>query len=364
MVTEHARLFIRNCWYVAGWDKEVPEQGFLARTIINVPLVFWRDSQGKVIALADRCCHRGAKLSMGRLEEGGDRIRCMYHGLLYDCTGQCVSTPAQTRIPPQAKVKSFPVVETHRWIWIWMGDPALADPALIPDTQWLDHPLWRSLDGYLHYDVNYLLIADNLLDFSHLPFVHPTTVGGSADYAAVLPTVEQSERGVRMTKWVANTQPPGYSAKYANYSANSLVDRWMYYDFLVPGVLLMDSGMVPAGTGGRAHDRNGAIAFRGCQALTPETDTSTHYFFGHAHNFLIERPEVTREIHAGVVKAFEEDRAMITAQQRNLQLDPEFTMVPLSVDTALCRFRRVVDRLIEKEHSQPLQQHGAQQQSA
>jgi vanillate O-demethylase monooxygenase subunit len=342
-------VFIKNCWYVAGWDKEVPADGFLSRRIIDVPLVFWRDRSGRVIALMDRCCHRGARLSMGRKEQGGDEIRCMYHGLLFDRTGQCIGAPAQSRIPPNAKVRAFPVVETHRWIWVWMGDAALADPALIPDTQWLDHPEWRSLDGYLHYDVNYLLIADNLLDFSHLPFLHPTTVGGSPDYAAVLPRVERNERGVRLTKWVADTQPPEYSAKYANYPQGTGVDRWMYYDFVVPGVLLMDSGMMPAGTGGQDVHREAALAFRGCQALTPETQTSTHYFFAHAHNFLLDRPEVTREIHQGIVRAFEEDRAMITAQQQNLASDPGFTMAPLSVDAALSQFRWVVARHIEKE---------------
>lgn len=342
-------MFVRNCWYVAGWDNEVPAEGFLRRTILNIPIVFWRDSQGKVVALEDRCCHRGARLSMGRKEANGDCVRCMYHGMVFDTTGQCVGAPAQARIPPQAKVRSFPVVQTHRWVWVWMGEVAAADAALIPDTQWLDHPQWRSLDGYLHYDVNYLLIADNLLDFSHLPFLHPTSVGGSVDYAAVLPKVERGERGVRLTKWVKNTQPPAYSAKYAGYAPDALVDRWMYYDFLAPGVLLMDSGMVPAGTGGDDQHRENAIAFRGCQALTPETDASTHYFFGHGHNFLIDRPEVTREIHAGVVRAFEEDRAMITGQQQNLALDPAFRMMPFPVDAALSQFRRLIDQLIKKE---------------
>ena len=342
-------MFIRNCWYVAGWDKEVPADGFLSRTIINTPVVLWRDAESKVIALVDRCCHRGAKLSMGRKENGGACVRCMYHGLVFDRTGQCIAAPAQDRIPPQAKVQSFPVVERHRWIWIWMGDPEAADPALIPDTQWLDHPAWRSMDGYLHYDVNYLLIADNLLDFSHLPFLHPSTLGGSPDYAAVLPKVERSARGVRLTKWVPNTEPPAYSAKYANYAPGAQVDRWTYYDFIVPGVLLMDTGMMPAGTGGQDAHRENSVAFRGCQALTPETENSTHYFFAHAHNFMLDRPDVTAEIHAGVERAFEEDRIMITSQQHNLAHDAAFKMVPLSVDAALSQFRWVVDQMTKKE---------------
>lgn len=341
--------FIGNCWYVAAWSREVGEEALLARTIAKVPIVLWRDEKGRVAALEDRCCHRGAKLSMGRSEQGGARLRCMYHGLLFDRSGLCVEAPAQGRLPPQAHVRAFPVVETHQWIWIWMGDPELADPALVPDTRWLDHPDWRSQQGYLHYDVNYLLIADNLLDFSHLPFLHPTTVGGSLDYASVMPKVERRERGVRLTKWVPDTEPPAYSRNYAKFASTGRVDRWMDYDFLVPGILLMDSGMVP-----RGGDREGEnIAFRGCQALTPETESSTHYFFAHPHNFLIDRPEVTAEIHAGIVHAFEEDREMITAQQRNLALDPDFRMVPLGVDAALNQFRWIVDTLIAQEQAVP-----------
>lgn len=342
-------MFVKNCWYVAGWDKEVPADGFLARTIINVPLVLWRDNEGRVIVFEDRCCHRGAPLSMGRKE--GECVRCMYHGLVFDKTGQCVSAPAQDRIPPKAKVQTFPVVESHRWIWVWMGDPALADESLISDTQWLDHPDWRSKDGYLHYDCNYLLITDNLLDFSHLPFLHLTTLGGSPDYAAVLPKLERLDRGVRLTKWVLNTEPPAYSAKFAGYPPGAKVDRWMFYNFVAPGVLLMDSGMAPAGQGAQEGRRDNAIEFRGCQALTPETDTSTHYFFAHAHNFLIDQPEVTSAIHQGVITAFEEDRAMIMAQQKNLSRDADFKMVPLSVDSALSQFRWVIDQLIAREQS-------------
>ena len=165
----------------------------------------------------------------------------------------------------------------------------------------------------------------------------------------MLPKVERLERGVRLTKWVASTEPPAYSAKYSNYPPGAPMDRWMYYDFVVPGVLLMDSGMMPAGTGGQDSSRENAIAFRGCQALTPETDNSTHYFFAHAHNFLIDQPEVTRDIHAGVIQAFEEDRDMITSQNENVALDPSFKMVPLSVDAALSQFRWVVDKFIKGE---------------
>lgn len=331
----------------------MPADGFLARTIVNLPLAFWRDSQGQLRALADRRCHRGAPLSLGRRE--GDCVRCAYHGLKFDVDGRCVEIPSQAKVPPHFMVASYPVVERHKWIWVWMGDPARADESLISDTHYLDDPQWASLGGYLHYDVNYLLICDNLLDFTHLPFLHASTLGGSPDYAAVLPTVQRLEHGVRLTKWVFDTEPPEYSRHYAAH-AGQRVDRWMIYDFVVPGILLMDSGMVPAGQGQAARDsgvREGALEFRGRQALTPETDTSTHYFFAHPHNFLIDQPEVTRAITASLHVAFEEDRGMITAQQKNLALDPSFQMMPMAADAALAHYRRVVQRLRDAETAAP-----------
>jgi len=339
-------VFIRNCWYVASWTHELTAEGFLARTIIDSPLLLWRDSTGQAIAFDDRCCHRGAPLSKGRRE--GDCVRCMYHGLKFDNTGRCVEAPAQDKLPPQLKVRSYPVVERDRWIWIWMGDPALADESLLPATPCMDDPQWRSLPGYLHYDVDYLLIADNLLDFSHLPFLHPTTLGGSPDYAKVLPKVERLERGVRTTRWVFNTDPPAYTQKYGQFGK---VDRWMLYDFVVPGVLSMDAGMAPAGSGAQNGNREGALETRSYQALTPETERSTHYFFTQAHNFHIDQPEVTEGLYKALLVAFEEDRDMITAQQKNLALNPEFQMVGLTVDQALTQFRRVLTQLATQETS-------------
>jgi phenylpropionate dioxygenase-like ring-hydroxylating dioxygenase large terminal subunit len=338
-------MFIKNIWYVGAWEHEVSKDRLFSRTITGVPVLMYRKEDGSVIAMEDRCCHRGAPLSLGRRE--GDCVRCMYHGLKFDASGQCVEAPAQQRIPIQAKVKTFPIVQRHRWIWVWMGDPGKADPELIPDTQWLDHPEWRSLDGYVHYDVNYLLICDNLLDFSHLPFVHPTTLGGGAEYAAAQPKVERIENGVRITRWALNIDPPPFAAAVKNWGGK--VDRWNIYNFTLPATLLMDSGMAPAGTGATNGHREGAIEFRGCQAITPGTESSTHYFFAHPHNFSIDEPEVTRSIHESVVKAFEEDRDIITAQHKSLALAPGFKMMPFGIDAALNQFRWTVSRRIEEE---------------
>ena len=130
-------MFIRNTWYVAAWDHEITAEGVFARTITGIPVVMYRKGEGRVTALEGRCCHRSAPLSVGR--RGGHCVRCPYHGLKFDAAGQCIETPWGQRIPPQARVRAFPVVEQHRWVWIWMGDPERADASLIPKTPWFDH---------------------------------------------------------------------------------------------------------------------------------------------------------------------------------------------------------------------------------
>ena len=178
-------MFLRNYWYVAASDHDVQRQP-LGRIILGEPIVFYRLEDGTPVALEDRCAHRHLPLSMGKLV--GDTLQCHYHGLRYDKTGTCVRVPGQDMIPRSARVKSYPVVERYHWLWIWMGDPALADPDKIPDFHWFDDPEnWGAKGQYLHVKANWQLIVDNLLDLTHLAFVHETTIGNSAlvDNAAV-----------------------------------------------------------------------------------------------------------------------------------------------------------------------------------
>ena len=136
-------IFLRNSWYVAAWNHELIDGRKLARTILERPVVIYRGASGKVVALDDRCCHRAAPLSMGRIE--GDDIRCMYHGMKFEPGGKCIQIPGQDMIPPKLGVRSYPVVERYNLIWIWMGDIEKADPNLIVDYPPLADPKWRGL---------------------------------------------------------------------------------------------------------------------------------------------------------------------------------------------------------------------------
>lgn len=167
-------MFVRNAWYVGAWDHEIGRD-MLRRIILNEPVVFFRRDDGRPVALEDRCCHRQAPLSRGKLV--GNIVECGYHGLQFDTSGACIKIPSQDRIPPSAKVKAFPVIEKNHWVWIWLGDPAKADPALIEDFHWMDDPEWRFGGSSLHVEANYLLLVENLLDTTHLPFLHPESLG-------------------------------------------------------------------------------------------------------------------------------------------------------------------------------------------
>src|SRR5690606_14784734 len=210
---------------------------------LGEPLVLWRNESGEVAALEDRCVHRLAPLSLGRCE--GANLRCMYHGLLFNSSGQVIEIPGQDIIPPRAKVKSYPVVVRHSWVWIWMGEPATADPALIPPAIGYDNPDYILGHGQLDYQAEARLINDNLLDFSHLSYVHANSFGAGPQFAQHQPKITPIDRGVRFERWIPGT----LGAKVRR--SDVPVDSWQTYDFLLPGVLLMWSAHYPAGTAER-----------------------------------------------------------------------------------------------------------------
>jgi len=338
-------MYLRNCWYVIAWDYEIPADGLFARTVLNEPIVVFRTAGGGFAALEDRCCHRHAPLSKGRKE--GDNVRCGYHGLKFDAAGQCVDAPGLERIPPQAKVRTYPLVMRNKWLFVWMGDPAQASERLLPDNYSNDHPDWRNRPGYMHYDTPYLLICDNLLDFTHLSYVHEKTLGGSTAIAQARPEIEPLERGVRVSRRVPDVPSPPYYQKIRSFKGN--VDRWFIYDFLFPGTLLMSSGGKP--TGQKEADPANSVLLHSCQTLTPETDGSTHYFFQQSHRADGGDASVTEGIFQSLVTAFNEDRDMISAQHAVIQRNPGAAMLPLGIDAALVRYRKALDEAIAQERA-------------
>jgi vanillate O-demethylase monooxygenase subunit len=341
-------MLLRNCWYVAGWSHHFAADALVARTILGEPIVLYRKRDGAVVALEDRCCHRLAPLSRGRQE--GDDLRCMYHGLKFAPSGKCIEIPQQEIIPSTAVVRSYPVVEQDCWVWLWMGDPALADPALIPRALNHNDPDWFMLTGELAYDANYELINDNLLDLTHLSYVHQSTLGrNSMSWGESRPKTTQVERGLRIERWVVNHPRP----YYLGLPPGSLSDMWAAYDYMVPGVFLLATKSYAPGM---AADCNMSAPTAGAdwvsstsQAVTPITEHKTIYYYSSCLSRKFATEEHSRQQMAVIEKAFAEDRAMIEAQQQVIARTPHTRMLRLAADGALNQFRRLMADLIERE---------------
>jgi vanillate O-demethylase monooxygenase subunit len=272
-------------------------------------------------------------------------VRCGYHGLLFDASGRCVEIPGADSVPEKARVQTYPIAVKNKWVFVWMGDPARADPAMLPDNFSCDSPDWDYVPGYLHYETPQELICDNLLDFSHLSFVHEKTLGGSTAIAQARPLIETVPGGIRVTRRVKDVPPPPYYRGMKSFAGN--VDRWFIYDFLLPGTLLMHSGGRPVEDA--EDDTRRAIRLHSCQTVTPETDRTTHYFFQQSRRTEDGDHSIAEGLHRSLIVAFEEDRAMITAQAREIERDPGAPMLPLAMDAAVVRFRRLVQSVIDSE---------------
>ncbi len=301
-------MFLRNSWYVAAWSRELSQRP-LGRIFLGEPVVLFRTSHGEPVGLEDRCCHRQLPLSMGRAE--GDNLRCGYHGLLFGKDGKCIEIPGQESIPPQARVRAYPLLEKYNWVWIWMGDPAKADAALIPNWWWAEHPQWAfTQPEMIPVKCNYQLIADNVLDVTHLAYVHASSIG--APSITEFPgSVEREERLVRFTRWIRDRPPPPMYQEAGGFAGN--VDRWQIVEHVPPCFTVNFAG---------CQDASKKIELMALSAPTPETDKTTHYFFGFVRNFAIKEEKAERLFSEGMVKVFNEDIPILEAQQRALDADP------------------------------------------
>jgi vanillate monooxygenase len=340
-------MFVRNAWYVAAWDHEIT-RSLKRRIILDQPVLLYRKDDGTAVALEDRCCHRQAPLSMGKLI--GNIVKCPYHGLEFDATGKCVKVPSQDVIPGSARVRAYPVVEKNHWIWIWTGDPAKADPNLIEDFHFLDDPAWRYGGNYLHVEANYLLLVENLLDTTHLPFLHPNTLGTDAFARSEFEVSRQGDR-ITVARWLMNEAPAPFHQQMGEFPPGTKVDRWQITHYGPPAFIKLDVGSSPVGTGARQGDRSKGMNMWNLNAITPETEKTAHYFFAQAYNFKLDERWISDMLGKQVHDIFLEDMAMVKAQQQNMDLGPS-PVVGLGQDKAWMAMRGIVDRLVKEEQQQ------------
>ena len=342
--------YLRNAWYVAAWSDDLAEGQVLGRTILKEPVALYRTANGSVAAIQDRCSHRFAPLSMGKVV-GGDRIQCAYHGLEYNGSGHCVLNPhGNKHISSRAHIRGFPVTEKHKAIWIWMGDQP-ADPSKVPDFSVMDNvpELHTTKRDRITIKANYELIIDNLLDLSHTSFLHDGILG-NADTVESDITVEQDGNDVIVGRLARDAAPPGMN-KLMWPQAPARVDKYTSIRWMAPSTLRLLTGICAPGASAES-----GTGYHAVHLLTPETDRTTHYFFtAIRYNVQTTDDQLNRDIQDKIAKmrrfAFEEqDAPVIEAQQRAID-DSHSAVDPmiLAIDVGPVRYKQVLQRLIGAE---------------
>ncbi len=340
-------MFLRNSWYVIAWSREVTDKP-VSRKVLDEPIVVFRTATGALGAIADRCPHRHLPLSMGRVS--GEVLQCGYHGLRFDSSGRCVSVPSQEFIPPRACVKAYPVEEKYGWIWVWMGTAEAASPDLIPDYHQLTAPGYAAVGKTNHVQANYRLVTDNLLDLSHVGFVHTSTIGNAEMGEKGKLHVAKEGDGIFIRRTVADVPPPPTYIKTGVLPAGRNIDRWQIIEFLPPCFVKIHVGGAEAGTGALEGKYEHGLNSWVLNAQTPETADTTHYFWASVRNHAIDNPALDELFFSQVSEAFEEDRCILEAQQKAIsERGGDSWDVTLQADAGVFQARRLLEKLIRAE---------------
>ncbi len=338
--------FLRQAWYASAWSDELSAAP-LGRTLLGERVVLFRKSDGSPCAIGGTCPHRFAPLERGILS--GDTLACPYHGLTFDSTGACARNPhGDGRIPKDARVKAYPLLEKDTVIWIWMGNAATADPSLIPDFSSInDLQRYARTSGQVsHMPLRWDLMLDNLLDLSHAGFLHLGNLGSEA-FSRGQMTVQKEGSRLRVNNLYPNGLPAPVFPGTGACAADLMVDYWVNVRWDPPGFMYFDAGITPTG-----RDRSEGFELNSIQLLTPESSVSTHYFWRLFRSYRREDDALTKGIEQMVAQAFRaEDEPMIAAVQAHMGDRELLDLHPamLSVDNGAIRARRILDELLHKE---------------
>ena len=336
--------YLKNQWYVVGLSEEVTDRPF-ASSIMGEPIVIFRNSSsGEVAALEDRCVHRQAPLSLGVIN--GENLQCGYHGIEYNRDGNCVHIPSQKKIPPGAKIKSYPCRDHQGFIFVWMGDPAISATVEPYNFPYANRSNWRVRYARLYGRFDHRLLIDNLMDVTHLPFAHKSTIGASgvADRATV--KTERMKNSVRVTRSMENIEPAPAHVSVTGYTGK--VDRWQVIEFTPPGFIWLQVGSAKTGTGARkAKPENILLDRHTLHLAMPETDKTTLYFWMMANKAESLTTEQESKIYEASLHAFNEDITIIEGQQDRLRAETK--EIDLRADTGVLEARRLLKRLAAEE---------------
>jgi vanillate O-demethylase monooxygenase subunit len=303
--------FIRNCWYVVAESRKLGRELHAIR-VVGEPLVLYRTEAGEVVVLDDRCAHRRYPLSKSKLV--GDTVQCGYHGFTYEKTGRCVWAP--TSVVPNFGVRRYPSVEVGPWVWAWMGDPAKADPAKVPYPPLDPNENWRHVEGYKHNYGNYMLLIENLLDLSHLHFLHGEDVADIAQSTSTSKRLTDIVNGVGYTKETP-VVPAKMLGAFVGYDPTKLVRLVTTSRQVGPSINYGTEDRFPLNGD---QDPIFPMRFFIAHAITPETMTTTHQFFQGAFNReFVGDIDLFRQTGEDIV--FEQDSQAMALMQEIIETD-------------------------------------------
>ena len=331
--------YLRSAWYMAAWSDELGEP-LLRRRLLSDPMLLFRTGDGEAVALTDRCPHRFAPLSMG--ERCGDLVRCPYHGLEFDRTGACVRNPFSDTITKTARVRRWPVVERDGIVWFWPGDPDEADESLVPDFALLTRAGTPPIKGMMPMRANYEFGTDNLMDLSHIEFVHKGSFAGAGVIFAGRHELVEEGDALWSNWWMPGVPAPGHTMGV--YPRDMITDHWLEMRWQAPATMMLEIGAVPQG----APRQDGVIVHQ-AHILTPETAATTHYFWATTRAGGEASPEGDAFLAGLMRQAFEdEDKPVIEAAFANLDGRDFWAERPLflGVDAGGTRARRKLQQLI------------------
>jgi phenylpropionate dioxygenase-like ring-hydroxylating dioxygenase large terminal subunit len=318
-------MFLRNSWYVAAWDHEVTDKPFPTK-LLGEEIVLFRKTDGTVGALEDACPHRKLPLSMGA----------------------CTRVPGVEKIPHVARVQSYPIHERYGLLWVWMGAAEKANSDDIFHVENWGDPAWGLNRGdSMALDCNYLYMTDNLLDPSHVAWVHQGSFGNTAAEDTQLETTV-GENGVTVWRWMLDVEPAPFYAPYLKFTGNC--DRKQHYEVRYPGQAIIKAIFSPAGTGGEGKPLHpDTFLMDSFNFMTPVDENSTKYYWFQLRNFAPQDEKVSAEFARSVRGAFDEDRAVLTAVHKGMA-NMRTPNLNLKIDTGPLRFRWSLAKLIEAEN--------------
>jgi phenylpropionate dioxygenase-like ring-hydroxylating dioxygenase large terminal subunit len=335
------RNYPANCWWVVAAAAEVTRKP-LCRWLLDQRVVLFRTQAGAPVALEDRCAHRWAPLSQGKLL--GDEIACPYHGFRYDSRGACALVPTQSHVPGALQVRSYPVREHAAFVWIWTGAPDKADPALLPDIPELPEPTYLHVMGYMDVNCNYMGLQENLLDPTHVPYVH-TNVGQGA-WRAPPTEVKVTDRNVTFIYCNPEGALASYEAQPMGVAAGTKVRRTDWGTFASPACNVSGNDIEVAAT------EAGTYKLVTVHCTTPVSPNRTHYWWLFAQNYGQHIPNLKEDLAALLIAAFKQDKEILEAIQETRDRELRGDSAPeviVRADRAAVEARRIVERMLSAE---------------